>query len=107
MKRMMIALLAVPFLGMGQQKGFVINGSLSGIKNKSLVSLTDANNPADTLAKSFVTDNTFLLKGEISEPGLYTLNIANTEQKGLLFLDNSTMTLSGNAAEIQKIKVEG
>ncbi|MEO5997433.1 MAG: TlpA disulfide reductase family protein [Chitinophagaceae bacterium] len=107
MKRMLMVLLLVPFLSMAQQKGFLINGSLSGIKNNSLVSLTDANNPSDTLAKSIVTNNTFQLKGQLPEPGLLSLNFSDAQKKTLLFLDNSTVSISGNAAEIQKVKVEG
>ncbi len=107
MKRMLLALLLVPFLVMGQKKGFVINGSLSGIVNNSVVSVTDANNPTDTIAKSIVQNNSFILKGELPEPGLCNLNFSGVQKKSLLFLDNSTIKISGSASEIQKLKVEG
>ncbi len=107
MKKIMIALVLVPFLGMSQQKGFLITGSMTGVANKSLVYLTDANNPSDTLAKSVITNNTFLLKGELPEPALCNLNFSDPQKKGLLFLDNSKITVSGDVNDIQNLKIEG
>src|ERR1044072_3137385 len=106
MKKILMVLGVVPILAMGQQNAFTVNGAISGIKNKSLVSLTDLNNPTDTLAKSIVANNAFQLKGMLREPTLCNLNLGDVQKKTLLFLDNSMVTLSGNTAEIQKIKVE-
>ena len=97
----------LPVLGMAQQKGFIINGTLSGLSENSVVSLTDANNPSDTLAKSTIRKNAFVLKGDLPEPGLFNLNFSSVQKKGLLFLDNSNVTISGSASDIQKLKVEG
>lgn len=107
MKRVLFSILLLPFVSMAQQKGFVINGSLTGLANNSLVFLTDLNNPTDTIAKSVAKNNSFTLKGAMPEPGLCNLNFAATQKKVMLFLDNSTVTLSGNSADIQKTKIEG
>lgn len=48
-----------------------------------------------------------MLKGEIPEPGLCNINFPGVQKKGLLFLDNSVVAVSGNSADIQKLKVEG
>lgn len=107
MKKVLFVLLMVPFIGMGQKKGFVVNGSLTGIPDNAVVSITDANNPTDTLASSTVLKNLFVLKGQLQEPGLLNLNFSGIQKKGLLFLDNSNITVTGSADDIQKIKVEG
>ena len=106
MKRFIVVFLLLPLLSVAQ-KSFVINGELSGVKDKALVSLTDANNPKDTLAKSRVTNGKFVLKGSIAEPGLYNLNFSDLQKKGLLFLDNSKLIITGKSDEIQKLHVEG
>src|SRR5438874_7048253 len=92
MKRFLNVLLLFPLLSIAQD-GFVVNGVLSGVKEKSLVFLTDANNPADTLAKTTVLNGKFILKGKLSEPGLYNLNFLAPQKKGLLFLDNSNVSI--------------
>lgn len=107
MKRCIVVLLFLPLFGLAQKSGFVINGNLSGLHNKDQVSLTDANNPTDTLAKSTVAGGMFTLKGNVPEPGIYHLNFAGLQKKALLFLDNSTVSITGNAAEIQNLKVAG
>src|SRR4051812_18604750 len=106
MKRGILLLLLFP-LAVFAQKQFTIEGNLSGIADKTLVFITDANNPADTLAKSTASGGKFALKGTLPEPGLYHINFADSKKKGLLFLDNSKVSLTGSAEDIQKIKVEG
>jgi peroxiredoxin len=107
MKKLLFILVLSPLLSVGQKKGFVINGSLTGIADNSVVSLTDVNNPTDTVAKALVKKNTFVLKGNLPEPGLFNLNFSSVQKKGMLFLDNSAMTISGTAGDIQQLKVVG
>jgi peroxiredoxin len=107
MKKLLLAFMLVPFAVAGQKKDFLVKGSLTGLGNNSGVSLTDANNPTDTLARAIVQNNNFVLKGSLPEPGLYNLNLGGVQKKALLFLDNNAVTVSGNAAEIQNLKVEG
>ena len=107
MKQLLLVLFFMPLLVAAQQNGFVINGTLSGIKDKSSVFLTDANNPSDTLAKTTAAAGKFMLKGALSEPGLYYLNFTSQQKKGLLFLDNSIVSVSGDVQKIQQLKIEG
>ena len=107
MKRVLVVLIFMPLLAAAQQNGFMINGMLPGIKDKSNVFLTDANNPSDTLAKTIADAGKFILKGTLAEPGLYYLNFTNPQKKGLLFLDNSTVSVSGDVQNIQQLKIEG
>ncbi len=48
---------------MAQQKGFVITGTVTGLAEKSRVTLVDLNKPTDTLARALVTKGTFVLEG--------------------------------------------
>ena len=107
MKRCFVVFLFLPLFSLAQKNGFIVNGNLAGLNNRDQVSLTDANNPTDTLAKSTVAEGKFILKGNVPEPGIYHLNLAGLQKKALLFLDNSTVSVTGNAAEIQNLKVAG
>jgi len=107
MRKLFGILLLLPLISMAQQKGFVITGTLSGVKDNSLVYLTDMNKQEDTLAKSMISKGRFMLKGRLKEPGLYNLNISDLQKKALLYLENSNIAVSGSADDIQKIKVDG
>ncbi len=107
MKKIFIVFFLLPLLAIGQEKGFVINGTFSGVTDHSKVSLLDANNPSDTIDVSAVTHGKFLLKGELPEPGLYYLNFGGPQKSGLLFLDNSRVLVKGDLGDLNNIKVEG
>ncbi len=76
----------LPALGLAQQNGFVVNGAMGGVKDKSLVYLTNANNPTDTISKSVVSNGKFQLTGKLSEPGFYNINFSSVQKKGCCFL---------------------
>ncbi|RYF99511.1 MAG: AhpC/TSA family protein, partial [Chitinophagaceae bacterium] len=87
--------------------GFVITGKISGLKEKTLVSLTDINNPTDTLAKAKVTAGAFTLKGKIAEPNLYQVNYHDAQKKSVLFIGNEQLSLKGDVVNVQEIKATG
>src|SRR4051812_14498454 len=107
MIRSLLLLCFLPLLSIAQKKTFTINGELAGLKDKSLVYLTNINNPTDTLAKSTVAKGKYVLKGSLDEPSLYHLNFGQPQKKVLLFLDNNKVSLSGKVDDVKKIKVEG
>ncbi|MBC7828669.1 MAG: AhpC/TSA family protein [Chitinophagaceae bacterium] len=88
-------------------KGFVIQGSIEGLAEKSVVTLNNLNNPADTVARTEVKNGTFILKGTIDEPNLYQLNFNAVQKKSVLFLSNDAITLKGNIENVQNIEVDG
>jgi peroxiredoxin len=107
MKTCFTLIFLLPLFAVAQKRGFVIKGNISGLQDKAFVSLTDANRPTDTLSYAQASKGNFTLKGQLKEPGLYLLNISGVDKKGLLFLDNSNMSLTGNSAELQNVQVEG
>src|SRR5450631_3701023 len=76
--------------------GFRIEGQVKGITEKSLVSLTDANKPTDTLARGFVKGGLFILYGNVKEPSLVILNFSSAKKKSSLFIGNETITIKGD-----------
>jgi peroxiredoxin len=94
-------------VGFAQDKGFIIQGSIQGVPEKSLVTLNDLNNPGDTVARAEVKNGSFTLKGNIAEPNLYQLNFNAVQKKSIVFLSNDMVTLKGNIENVQNIDVSG
>jgi thiol-disulfide isomerase/thioredoxin len=89
------------------QKQLLINGKIGGLKDKSLVYLTDANDPKDTIARGIVKKGEFELKGSLREPMLLSLFFDEAKKRSILFLDNSKINISGDINDLQKIVVAG
>ena len=99
-------LLVFPILAIGQKDKFEISGNVAALPTGSIVFLTDANNPTDTLSKDISKDGKFKLKGVIKEPNLYYLNYGS-KKKDLLFLGNDEIKITGNVDDLKTISVDG
>lgn len=98
-------LLLLPLFGAAQSK-LTITGKIKGLRNGSLVFLTDVNKPGDTIAKAIVKKGTFVLKGDLKEPALVSLRL-DTAKPVMTFLENASIKMSGNIAQLGKLKVKG
>jgi peroxiredoxin len=94
-----------PVIALGQKK-LALTGNLSGLKEGSVVVLMDINKPTDTIGKSIVIKGTFSINKQLKEETLVSMNFENG-QKQSLFLDNSVVTVSGNANDPKTIVVKG
>lgn len=86
---------------------FSISGKIAGLPEQSAVSVTDVNNPTDTLAKGTVQNGAFVLKGSVTEPNLVQLNFDAVQKRTILFIGNEKLDVSGNAENIQELSVKG
>jgi peroxiredoxin len=109
MKNAVLVLFLFPLLTNAQNKsaGFVINGSLKGLEEKSIAFLTDANKPTDTIAKGIVTGGLFKLSGNMVQPNLYLLNLDGAKKKFPLFIGNEIITIKGDANDMKDLEVTG
>ena len=110
MKFLFLALLAIPLISTAQKApagAFLISGSVKGLADKSRVSVTDINNPTDTLATASVSQGLFELKGTMAEPNLVQLNFDGAQKKSILFIGNEKLSVSGDVASIQDLAVKG
>ena len=87
--------------------GFHIEGHIKGIGENSLVSLTDANKPTDTLARGTVKAGVFMLNGQVAEPNLIILNFGSANKKAAIFIGNETVTLNGDVENLTGMDVKG
>ncbi len=106
MKKLFLIFCCVP-VSLFSQKLLQVNGKVSGLKEQTLVYLSDANVPKDTIAKGFVKNGAFDLKGSLREPILVSLNFVESKKKALLFLDNNKITVTGSITDVQNIKAIG
>lgn len=106
MKNLVYLLLLLPGLAFGQ-KLFTLNGKIAGLPEKSKVYLQDANVQTDTVARAIVSKGGFLLKGSLREPTLIILTLDAAQKRTVLFLDNNNITVTGDAADLQKLQVQG
>lgn len=106
MKAFFLSLFFLPVFLQAQQR-FNISGAIKGLSEGSNVSLSDANNPSDTIAKGIVKDGWFVLQGSVGEPNLYQLNFDGAQKKSVVFIGNDSVSLTGDVENIQEITVSG
>src|SRR6478735_6645911 len=107
MKQLLYVFLLFPMISFSQTGRFTITGTLSSLAKGTQISLSDVNNPTDTLAKAKLVKGKFVLKGTVQEPNLYHLNLDAAKKKIMLFIGNDEMTLKGDATQLQDIEVTG
>lgn len=90
-----------------QQGSFTINGTVSGLADKTLIAVTDPDNPTDTIAKVFSKKESFELKGNLTDTKLYHINFVQPAKKTLLFLEPAAMKLSGDLNAVQQLNLAG
>ena len=105
MKQCVLLLVLLPAFAMAQNK-LTITGKVKGIKEGQLISVTDVNRPADTIAKTKFGKGVFVLKGELKEPMILNINMG--DKKTLMtFLDNSSVKVTGDINQLKEIKLSG
>ncbi len=94
-------------LAINAQDKFSINGKLDGLPEGSMVSLSDANTPGDTLAKATVKSGVFELNGSVKEPNLVNLNLDGVRRKAVLFIGNDNIKMQGKIDSVLDVRVMG
>lgn len=110
MKRIWTLIFLLPLQLLAQNSGsqtFSVKGNLLGLAENAVVTLTDLNNPDDTVARTLVKSGSFTLTGKLSEPNLYQLNFHDVQKKYLLFMGNESISLNGSVNDLQQIQVGG
>ncbi|WP_336517520.1 TlpA disulfide reductase family protein [Pollutibacter soli] len=106
-KLLLIFLLAPVFCIAQQEKDFVIKGFLKGLPDGTELVIGSDDPTISPLAKGISRAGKFELKGKLATPGLYHLSYPGTKQKLYIFLDPSTVTVSGTNDSLPVAKVTG
>ncbi|WP_332737219.1 TlpA disulfide reductase family protein [Flavihumibacter sp.] len=104
-----LAFLTVGFISpvFAQTNNFSIKGNIEGLADKSLVYLTDPDQPGDTIARTISDKSRFELKGELLQTKLYNIVFLPADKKALVFLDPKNVSVTGDINKIQQFKFSG
>jgi peroxiredoxin len=87
-------------------EGFVIDATLKGIPDNTLVYMTGFSE-TDTVAKSKVVNGKFILKGNVKEVDSRVLNFPSVNKRLVLFMGNEHVYITGNGTDFSDISVTG
>jgi len=107
MKYLLGILFAFPVFSFSQVQNFSLKGSLKGLKDKTELVLKNEEINPEPLATFVSAGEKFETKGEITEPGLYQLTVKGSQQRLMIFLDASAITVEGDLQTLQNAKVSG
>lgn len=105
MKNSVFLLLFVPFFAVAQKK-LTVTGKIKGLKEGDRITLLDVNKRGDTVSTAVVKNGTFVLKTTLKEPLLANFILGNGKNL-MTFLDNSSIRMTGDIAQAEKIKITG
>ena len=123
MKKYLLILGFLPFAGYAQKNGgmtakpsatvqtpvgtqFTINGNISGIPDNSSINLLNPNSGA-VEASGVVTGGKFTIKGSVPFPDFKVLSVNSQPPYINLFLDNSTISVTGTKDAFETAVVKG
>jgi peroxiredoxin len=105
MKKTIAVLLFLPLLSFAQN-GFTINGTLTNLKDSTLVFLQDITGV--TVAQDYAQKTKFTLKGNADPGSLYVVNFIGANKTSIeLFIANENITLTGNFLNAKDVVVTG
>ena len=107
MKKLLFGLFFLPALVIAQSGNFRIKGTLKGMPDKTEIILQNEELNPEPIGTANSTGESFELKGEIKEPGLYKLSAKGSQQPLFIFLDPSDITIEGDFKSIQTSKISG
>jgi peroxiredoxin len=103
-----IALLVLPTIVFSQKanEGFSISGSIAGLKDSTLVFLTDGVS-GSTIAQDYAMNGKFTISGKIDEPSIHKLSFTGLTEEVELFFGNEKLNISGNTNKLTTSVVTG
>ncbi len=95
----------LPVVSQAQQ--LTVNDDIKGLKDGQKIFLIDANQPADTIARTTASKEAFVLNGKLKEPTVVNFIFENASMGYMAFLDNEKVKLTGNIADINSFTTTG
>ncbi len=108
MKKALLILFILPAMLFAQTNdSFVITGTLKGMLDNTELVLKNEEISPEPLATVKSTGQQFKMTGKIAEPGMYYIQPKNSQQKLIIFLDASNVTVEGEFVKLQSATVKG
>jgi thiol-disulfide isomerase/thioredoxin len=111
MKKLLILLL-LPAFAMAQKKeestkGFAVKGTITGLKDSTMVFLVNPLSDNKILATAYSKKGSFYLFGKVDQPEMYMLSFIGYPDAKELFVSNTAFTVSGDAKKMKQLLVAG
>jgi peroxiredoxin len=106
MMKYFVLILSVAFFACTQQKGYKINVNLEGAEGQVLLEQRGPGAwiPVDT---ADIIDGVAVLEGEVEYPGDYYLSLLGQRAKAMVFVENTTINVTGKADSIYLADITG
>lgn len=87
---------------------FTINAKIDGVKTgKAELQTVENNKMVTKYSTGIAEDGSFTIKGKVAEPDIYMVKITDLKGGIALFLDNSTLTITGKSDNLMACTVTG
>ncbi len=108
--RYLFTLLLLPIFSFSQSSessNFIINGTIKGLPDSTLVFLSKPGNSTDMLATAYSAKGKFILFGNIADADIYQLNYIGQTDQTDIFISPAKYTVLGDIKSLKKASVTG
>ena len=105
MKKILLILLVAPLMIKAQQ-AFTIKGGIKGLKDSTLVYLTNLTTNSQ-VAQDYAKNGSFVLKGKLEYPGIYNISFIGYPSEQTVFIGNENIAITGDAVNLKNLTVTG
>ena len=97
----------LPLFSIAQSTGFTIKGTITGIADGTEIGLYMDDVNSEPIAKGKTDKGSFVLTGKLTDPYIHILTYGDKSKRLPLFMDNSTITLTGDVNSFPKMNIQG
>ncbi len=102
-----IVILLIAIVSCQQKPGFVITGNIQNAEGESVVLKKAAGRDYVTIDSTIISNNTFKFEGSVDFPDMYFLEILQVTSPKNIFLENSAISVTGDAQAFDEIEITG
>ncbi|MCF7793150.1 MAG: AhpC/TSA family protein [Candidatus Cloacimonetes bacterium] len=106
-KLFIITLIAWMMFSCSSKPGFKISGEMENADGQMIKLLQRDGRAFVTVDSAIVKDGNFSLKGSVEYPDFYFIGLEGNENMKQFFLENSEITMLGNADSLDKVEISG
>lgn len=107
MKKLLVIASVALTLASCSSKGYKIEANIEGATDQMVVLKGMQDNELVALDSVMMTEGTFQFEGSLEVPDIYAIDFSTPEDRLILFLENSNVTITGNIDSIMSSDIAG